>query len=73
MKYSRDNLITLAARLKMLGIDEPGIWVGGKGEGGGIFMRYVPITKLTEEQARRNWGEIQDNTARLLKKHTNRK
>ena len=69
MKYSRGNLVALVAKLKVLGISEPVIWVHADHSKDVLFMKHVPVSELSINEARRNWTHIQHEITMALKRH----
>ena len=65
-------MLALLAKLRVLGVPEPRLWINPKypdNDDDTIAMRYIPITDLTENEARRNWLTVQHEIAVALKRH----
>jgi hypothetical protein len=71
MKYSRENLLALAAKLRVLGIKEPCLWIKMEHPhfDGSSSIVPISISQLTEGEARRNWMVVQHEVTAALKRN----
>jgi hypothetical protein len=72
MRYSKRNVAVLLARLRVMGLDEPGYWAD-------VFkpntftvaaMRWKPYSKMEKYEQKANWQQFQQDVNRLT--NTNR-
>lgn len=64
-------MLALVAKLRVLGVPEPRLWVSKKHPDCVVnaYMASIAITELTEDEARRNWLVIQHEITAALKRH----
>ena len=64
-------MLALVAKLRVLGIPEPRLWINKKHPDYDVngYITHIAVTELTENEARRNWLVIQHEITAALKRH----
>jgi hypothetical protein len=70
VKYSKRNVTTLLAKLRVMGLDEPGYWADASKPNTFTVaaMRWKPYSEMEEHEQKANWQQFQQDVNRLTNK-----